>query len=336
MYLTLSHATGPTDPPLRELTLDQLLAWAAETTPDRVALIAGLPDPAARRQWTYAALFRDVQRTARALRARFQPGERVAVWAPNRPEWVMLEFGCAMAGLVLVTVNPAFRAHELEYVLRQSRSAGVFLVDSFRGNPMLDTVRQVAPNCPELREVIVFGEWDAFLAGGEDPAITLPEVQPGDPVKIQYTSGTTGFPKGALLHHRGLVNNGAHTARPHGHPRRRGLAHYDAAVPHRRLRLLRARRGVGACHAGAGRSLRPRPGARADRHLRRRRDGRRADDADRDDGAPGLRRHRPVDGAGHLLRRLAGARGAGAPHRAAARRPSRSSSARPSARRWRR
>jgi fatty-acyl-CoA synthase len=216
MNLTLSHATGPTEPPLRELTLDQLLAWAAETTPDRLALIEGLPDPAARRQWTYAALYRDVQRTARALRARFRPGERVAVWAPNRPEWVMLEFGCAMAGLVLVTVNPAFRAHELEYVLKQSRSAGVFVVDAFRGNPMHDTVRQVAPNCPELREVILFGQWEAFLAGGDDPAIRLPDVKPGDPVMIQYTSGTTGFPKGALLHHRGLANNGAHTAQRMG------------------------------------------------------------------------------------------------------------------------
>jgi fatty-acyl-CoA synthase len=212
MELTLSHARGPTDPPLRELTLDELLAWAAETTADRLALIEGLPDPAARRQWTYAALYRDVQRTARALRARFEPGERVAVWAPNRPEWVMLEFGCAMAGLVLVTVNPGFRAHELEYVLKQSRAAGVFVVEAFRGNPMLDTVRKVAPNCPELREVVVFGEWESFLAGGDDSAMTLPEVKATDPVMIQYTSGTTGFPKGALLHHRGLVNNGAHTA----------------------------------------------------------------------------------------------------------------------------
>ncbi len=212
MALTLSHTTGPTEPPLRELTLGQLLAWAAETTPERPALIAGTPDPAARRQWTYAELYRDAVRTAKALRARFQPGERVAVWAPNLPEWVLLEFGCALAGVVLVTVNPAFRANELEYVLKQSRSAGIFVMASFRGNPMFDTVQQVAPACPELRHVFRFDQWSDFLAGGDAPGIELPAVKPTDPVMIQYTSGTTGFPKGALLHHRGLANNGAHTA----------------------------------------------------------------------------------------------------------------------------
>jgi len=212
MDLVLSHTTGPADPPLRDLTLGQLLAWAAETAPERLALIAGVPDAAARRQWTYAELYAQALRTARALRAHFEPGERVAVWAPNLPEWVMLEFGCALAGVVLVTVNPAFRAQELEYVLKQSRSAGVFVVEAFRGNPMHATVQQVAPNCPELRHVIRFDAWDDFLARGDAPGITLPVVKSTDPVMIQYTSGTTGFPKGALLHHRGLVNNGAHTA----------------------------------------------------------------------------------------------------------------------------
>ena len=93
MALTISHAVGPTDPPLRDITLGALLAWAAETTPDRVALIFGTPDPAQRRQWTYAQLHAESQRTARALLTRFQPGERVAVWSANRPEWVMLERG---------------------------------------------------------------------------------------------------------------------------------------------------------------------------------------------------------------------------------------------------
>ena len=207
----LSHAVGPSDPPIRDLTLGELLAWAAETTPDRVALIAGVPDPAARRQWTYAELHAQAQRTARALRGRFEPGERIAVWAPNVPEWVMLEFGAAMAGLVLVTVNPGFRAAELEYVLRQSRASGVFVLPSFRGNPMLETVRQVAPGCPELREIVALDTWDEFVAAGDDGSIVLPTVRPGDAVMIQYTSGTTGFPKGALLHHRGIANNGAHT-----------------------------------------------------------------------------------------------------------------------------
>ena len=212
MTLTKAHVAGPATPAVREMTFGDLLRKAAETAPDRLALIAGVPDPKLRRQWTYAQLYREAQRTARALLSRFKPGERIAVWAQNLPEWMMLEFGAGMAGMILVTVNPAFRAREVEYVLKQSRSAGVFVVNGFRGNPMLETVQAVAPNCPELREIISFDDWDAFIAAGDDADIKLPAVSPDDPVMIQYTSGTTGFPKGALLRHRGLLNNGADTA----------------------------------------------------------------------------------------------------------------------------
>jgi len=212
MALTTSHVAGPTTPAVREMTFGDLLRKAAEAAPDRLALITGIPDPALRRQWTYAEFYRDARRTARALLTRFKPGERVAVWAQNIPEWMMLEFGAGMAGMVLVTVNPAFRAKEVEYVLKQSRSAGIFVVPGFRGNPMLETVQAVASNCPELREIICFDDWDAFIAAGDDESIALPAVSPDDPVMIQYTSGTTGFPKGALLRHRGLLNNGADTA----------------------------------------------------------------------------------------------------------------------------
>ncbi len=211
MALKESHVAGVSTT-VRDVTLGQLLEQAARSAPDRLALIAGVPDPAARRQWTYAELHSEAQRTARALLCRFKPGERVAVWAYNLPEWVMMEFGAAMAGMVLVTVNPGFRANEVEYVLKQSRAAGVFVVPAFRGNPMLDTVREVAARCPELREIISFDDWNAFIAAGDDRSIALPDVKPTDPVMIQYTSGTTGFPKGALLHHRGLANNGADTA----------------------------------------------------------------------------------------------------------------------------
>lgn len=211
MSLTMSHARGPSHPELRDLTLGALLAWAAETTPDRVALIAGVADPDSRRQWTYAELYSASAATARALVRRFEPGERVAVWAPNIPEWIMMEFGAALAGLVLVTVNPGFRAHEVEYVLNQSKAAGIAVCTEFRGNPMLSVIEEIRPNCPELREVIRFDQWDAFLDSGIDQTGDLPTVEPDDAVMIQYTSGTTGFPKGALLRHRGLVNNGAHT-----------------------------------------------------------------------------------------------------------------------------
>ena len=160
MALTMSHVAGPATPAVREWTFGDLLRKAAESAPDRLALIAGVPDPALRRKWTYAELYREAQRTARALSTRFKKGERIAVWAQNLPEWIMLEFGAGMAGLVLVTVNPAFRANEVQYVLKQSRSAGVFVVNSFRGNPMLETVHAVKANCPELREIICFDDWD--------------------------------------------------------------------------------------------------------------------------------------------------------------------------------
>ncbi len=197
---------------MRDITLGDLLREAAADAPERIALIEGIPDAGARRQWTYGAFDAEVDRVARALASRFEKGERVAVWAHNIPEWVMLEFACARAGVVLVTVNPAFRANELKYVLTQSRASALFVVPDFRGNPMQAVAEEVQPECPELREVISFADWDAFVAAGDDESIELPDVTPDDSVMIQYTSGTTGFPKGALLRHRGLANNGAHTA----------------------------------------------------------------------------------------------------------------------------
>ena len=212
MGLTLSHATGPSEPAVREVTVGQLLAEAADAVPDRVALIEGIPDASARRQWTYREFHHDAERVAKALAQRFEPGERVAVWAHNIPEWVLLEFGSAMAGVVLVTVNPAFREQEVQYVLSQSRAAGLFVVPDFRGNPMQAVAAQVQPQCPDLREIISFADWDDFVATADAFDGELPTVTPGDPMMIQYTWGTTGFPKGAYLHHRGLANNGAHTS----------------------------------------------------------------------------------------------------------------------------
>src|SRR3954453_9725536 len=189
MALTESYVAGPTTPPVRDITLGQLLEQAAKSAPDRLALVAGVQDPALRRQWTYAELLAEAQRTARALLSRFKPGERIAVWAQNLPEWVMLEFGAGLAGMVLVTVNPGFRANEVEYVLKQSRAAGVFVATAFRGNPMLETAREVAPRCQELREIICFDDLSTVIAAGDDTSIALPAFKPTDPVMIQYTSG---------------------------------------------------------------------------------------------------------------------------------------------------
>jgi fatty-acyl-CoA synthase len=194
------------DERIDEQTVGGLLRWAAAQAPDEVALVAGVPDPAARRRWTYRQLVAEAEQVARALAARFSPGERVAVWADNLPEWVVLEFGAALAGLTLVTVNPALRQAEARHVLSDSQAAGLFLRREYRGVSLEDTARTLRPELPGLREVVFFDEWDA-LTGDAAPGTTLPEVQPGDPAQIQYTSGTTGPPKGAVLSHRGLVNN---------------------------------------------------------------------------------------------------------------------------------
>ena len=170
-----------------------------------LAMVGGVPDPGQRRRWTYAELLAEAEQAARALTARFAPGERVAVWAPNLPEWVILEFAAGLAGLVLVTVNPALRPAELAYVLNQSGAADIFLVLEFR-SPMAEFLAEVRPEVPALREVVFFTDWAAFLSTAPAEAV-LPEVKADDIAQIQYTSGTTGFPKGAELHHRGLTNN---------------------------------------------------------------------------------------------------------------------------------
>lgn len=209
--LTESHATGPLEPAVRELTIGDALREAAADSPTQTAMICGSPDPALRREWTYAELLEESERAARALLARFSPGDRVAVWAPNIPQWVVMEYACGLAGVILVTVNPAYQPSELAYVLNQSGAAGVFLLPDFRGNPMLQHLESVRDECPTVREVVLLSEWEAFLGSGSADT-ELPALTADMACMIQYTSGTTGFPKGALLHHRGLVNNGAHVS----------------------------------------------------------------------------------------------------------------------------
>ena len=204
--LTVSQSRPDDTAPVRESTVGSLLREAAAGCPERMAVVAWGLNPGERRTWTYAEFEREAIRTAAALLARFRPGEHVAVYAPNLPEWLLLEFGAGLAGIVLVTVNPAYRARELDYVLRQSRAAGLFHVAGCRGNPLAEHVAAVRPDLPSLREVVAIEEWTAFLDGAP-ASVALPEVSPGDTAQIQYTSGTTGAPKGARLHHRGLTNN---------------------------------------------------------------------------------------------------------------------------------
>src|SRR4051812_21316111 len=185
--------------PIHALTAGELLRDVANRVPDRVALVA------AERRWTYAQLRDEAETAARALLARFAPGERIAAWANNLPEWVILELAAGLAGITVVTVNPALRERELTHVLGRSKAAGVFMIPEYRGTDMAGLLATVRPQLPALREVVSFTAWDAFLAtaGDAEP----PPVDPGAPLLILFTSGTTGTPKGALLHHRGIINN---------------------------------------------------------------------------------------------------------------------------------
>ncbi|MBF7082842.1 AMP-binding protein [Desulfallas sp. Bu1-1] len=117
-----------------------------------------------------------------------------------------MEFGCAIARLVLVTVNSANKAKELEYVLRQSDAAGLFLTDEYRGHNMLATANQVRNNLPSLREIICITDFEHFMNTGNRPT-KFPEIRPEAPFVIMYTSGTTGYPKGAILHNKGMTNS---------------------------------------------------------------------------------------------------------------------------------
>ncbi|TDG03173.1 AMP-dependent synthetase [Paraburkholderia guartelaensis] len=203
----LSHCQGDTSGPVIELSIGDALRVAAENWGNRIALVEGTQITEARRQWSFEQLYADASLVARALLARFSPGEHVAIWSPNRPEWVLLEFGAALAGITLVTVNPAYLPKELVYVLKRSNAAGIVLCPEYRGRDLIAVLNEVKADIPDVREVISLADWSAFLDSG-DSTRSLPKVSPDDVAQIQYTSGTTGFPKGAELTHRGLVNNG--------------------------------------------------------------------------------------------------------------------------------
>ena len=190
---------------VNEVTIGDLVTRAAEHSPDRVGFVAGSVDPSARLRVTYRQWAGQVDQAARALAGQFKKGERVAVWAANSPQWTVLQLASATAGTVLVPINPAFRAAEAQYALRHSGAAGLVFDREVRGNPIEAHLVGMRSALPSLRELVPFDEWSSFVASASD-STALPEVRPDDPVLMQYTSGTTGTPKGALLHHRGLAN----------------------------------------------------------------------------------------------------------------------------------
>jgi fatty-acyl-CoA synthase len=213
--MTIAHDAGPTDVPLIHETIGDNLARTAAAHPDNDALIVAHQ----KIRLTYSELDGEVDRVARGLLALgIEKGDRVGIWSPNNAEWVLVQYATARIGAILVNINPAYRTSELEYALNQSGcrlliSAPAFLTSDYR-----DMVAVVAPQVAELERTIYLDspDWEALLAGADsvDPAelrARSEALAPDDPINIQYTSGTTGFPKGATLSHVNILNNGFFT-----------------------------------------------------------------------------------------------------------------------------
>jgi len=195
-----------------EQTIGDLLREAAASAPDVAAVVDGVAEPSARTRWTYTELLDRAERLARGLLDRLAPGERLAVALPTAPESLLCTYAAALAGLVLVPVNPLLRPSELSHVLGQSGAAALVLVRDHRGYDLAGAVEQVRAELPALRQEIDVEELGDLARGG-DGERPLPAVQPGDVAFIVYTSGTTGAPKGACLPHGGMVHVTAAGAR---------------------------------------------------------------------------------------------------------------------------
>ncbi|MCV7075118.1 AMP-binding protein [Mycobacterium szulgai] len=206
----LSYERGPAEPALLATTIGANLANTAALYGTRDALV----DIQAARRWTYDELLAAVRRLATGLmRAGIGPGDRVGIWAPNRWEWVLVQYATAEIGAVLVTINPAYRERELDYALSQSGVAMVIAAAGFKDADYARMLAEVVPHCPGVREVVLLDsdDWER-LAGAHADLTMLQNIaatlDSTDPVNIQYTSGTTGFPKGVTLSHRNILNNG--------------------------------------------------------------------------------------------------------------------------------
>lgn len=208
--MTISYDAGPTDAPLLEDTIGANFERIAVGRPDGEALV----DVASGRRWAYAELNAEIDTVARGLMALgIEKGDRVGIWAPNCAEWVMVQFASAKIGAILVNINPAYRTHELAYVLKQSGVRTLVSATSFKTSDYVAMVAEVRPQCPALTDVVFLGtgDWDRLRADQVDDEQLrrrIAGLANTDPINIQYTSGTTGFPKGATLSHRNILNNG--------------------------------------------------------------------------------------------------------------------------------
>jgi fatty-acyl-CoA synthase len=213
---TLSYSHGASGTELLGETIGANLRRVAAAHPDAEVLV----DVPTGRRWTYASFDDETDTLARGLiAAGLEAGDRVGIWAPNCAEWVQLQYATAKAGIILVNINPAYRSHEVGYALRQSGVRVLVSAESFKTSDYRGMVEEVRPDLPELDDVIYLGTpaWDALFATGAAAAAKSGEPDPlaqreaslsfDDPINIQYTSGTTGFPKGATLSHHNILNN---------------------------------------------------------------------------------------------------------------------------------
>ncbi|MDV8070295.1 AMP-binding protein [Rhodococcus sp. IEGM 1366] len=210
-----SYTSGVWDGPMLGDTIGDNLDRTVAAHGDRDALI----DHASGRRWTYREFAEQVNGLAAGLLSRgVGKGDRVGMWAPNCPEWTFTQYATAKIGAILVNINPAYRSHELQYVLEQAGISTLVSAASFKTSDYASMIETVRPQCPDLTSVILLGspEWDSVLADGlaaqaSDPAplaAAQAALSADDAINIQYTSGTTGFPKGATLSHHNILNNG--------------------------------------------------------------------------------------------------------------------------------
>ncbi len=207
-----SYDAGPTDAAIIEETIGANFERIAATYPDHEALV----DAPSGRRWTYAQLDVEINTVAKGLMALgVAHGDRVGIWAPNCPEWTIVQYATAKIGAILVNINPAYRTHELRYVLDQSQVSTLISATQFKSSDYVAMVDEVRPDVAALHRVLFIGtrDWDGLRAAAsdvDDDQLRLrgAELSNHDPINIQYTSGTTGFPKGATLSHRNILNNG--------------------------------------------------------------------------------------------------------------------------------
>jgi fatty-acyl-CoA synthase len=214
MSRALSYSSGESATPLLGDTIGGNFDATARAFGDREALVDRPPGSGSARRWTYTELAADVDALALGLlEMGIAKGDRVGIWAPNCAEWILTQYATAKIGAILVNINPAYRTRELEFVLNQSGSTLLVAAEKLKTSDYAGMIAEVRPRCPALATVVLLGspQWQALLETGrrlDRGALDAIELDTDDPINIQYTSGTTGFPKGATLSHHNILNNG--------------------------------------------------------------------------------------------------------------------------------